>query len=122
MFKRSIYVATALITFAFTLPAHARDFNHDNRDNRHERQYAEQDNDAPRHEYQARDDDRDQARHEYRHQYRHDYDDAYHEEAHYHRVVFRDDRRYYDDDNYHHHAYNNDLHLFDQLVVSLVLR
>jgi len=123
MFKRPLYVAAALITFAFTLPAQADDFNRDSRDKRHERKFAERGRDTQRNKFEYLADARDHDRHQYRHQYRHDQHDAYHEEVHYHQVELRDDRRYDDDDNYHHHhAYNNDLHLFDQLVVSLVLR
>lgn len=110
MFKKSLYVATALITFAFTLPAQAQDSKHGNR--------------ADRHEYQDRYDDREQERHDYRHHHH----DIYYEEAHYHQVEYRDARRYDDDDDYdhrhhhHHHVYGYDPHLFDHFVVSVIFR
>jgi hypothetical protein len=124
MFKKPLYVAAALITFAFTLPAQADDFNRDSRDKRQERKIAEKGKDAQRHEYHERDNARDQDRQQYRHQYRHDHHDAYHEEARRHQVEFRGNRRYYYDDyRYHqHHAYNHEPRLLDHLVVSLILR
>lgn len=94
MYKKYLYIVAALITFAFTLPAQAKDFNHGNKHNN---------------QYQERDDDYDDHRHEQRHYQRHE------ERRHYY-VDLRDD----DYDHHHHHYYTP--YLLDHFVISLNFR
>lgn len=113
MFKKSLYVAAALISFAFIAPAHAQEFEHDSGANRHNGRLVKQDKFARHNEFENRHEERD------------------------HYVELRDDRRYYHDDyrhddhhhhhhhhhDYHdHHAYYDELHLMHHLVVVLASR
>lgn len=114
MYKKYLYVVAALITFASTLPAQARDFKHDNRN---QKQFAEQDGNAQRHGRDEGDDERHHAR-------RHNHHDEYYEDARYYYVDVKDHRRYDEDDNYHHHhrVYYPRPYLLDHFAVSLIFR
>lgn len=117
MFKKYLHVAAALISFAFIVPAHAQESDHDTGDNRHNRQLVERNQSAQHNEYQNR--------HEERREYRHDNHAGYRAAAH-HRVEFRNSRRHFHDGRRHHrhehHAYNDELHLIHHLVVVLASR
>lgn len=120
MFKKSLYVATALISLAFIAPAHAQEFDHDTRDNKDHRQFAEKNQSAQHHDYQNRPQER--------REHHRDNHEGYRSAAHHHRAEYRNDReRYHHDRRHHHnrheyHAYNNELHLIHHLVVVLASR
>lgn len=119
MYKKYLYAVAALITFASTLPAQARDFKHDSEN---QRQFADQDGNTQRHGRAERDDDSGRARYARRHNHHEEHED-YYEDARYNRVDARDHRRDYDDDSHHHHRiYYPAPYLLDHLVFSLILR
>lgn len=97
MFKQTLYVATALITFAFTVPVSAQDFSHENRGNRYEKQHHEREDRYEQHD---------------RNHY------SYRAESH-HRVEYRDDRRYARD---YYYSRNEELHLLSHIVIALANR
>ena len=119
MFKKSLYVATALISLALIAPVQAQESDHDTRDSRHHRQFAEKNQSAQHYEYQNR--------HQERREHRRDNHEGYRSAAHHH-VEYRNDREIYHHNRRHHHnrhehhAYNDDLHLIHHLVVVLASR
>jgi hypothetical protein len=112
MLNKSLYIAATCISLAFTLPAQARDNDHENQDRYNTRtiivekniQY-KQYNDR----YDEHDDDRYEHHHKYREHSRHHDDD-------------RDERRYSYEDHHEHYVYYPELHLLNHIIVALANR
>ena len=121
MFKKSLYVATALLSLALTVPVYAQDIK---QDSRQDRKYMEKDKFSRLNEYSNRNEDR--------REYLRDRDSDYRTEERYYRVEYRDDRHHHRDERWHHrhhhhdddddcdyHAHNEDLHLISHVIIAL---
>jgi len=97
MSKKLFYIATVIINLVLISPAKAHEYNHERNEDRHERQFEEQRHNEHRHGH-----------------------------AHHHQTEFRDNIRYSHDEHgyyrHEHYVYNNDLHLLNHLIFSVISR